>query len=56
MYASPMINGDIAVVVVNWRELDYPEFSFDLNTIGLNIKTDQDYYAVRDLWLRKTVV
>lgn len=31
---APMSNGDVAAVIINWRELDFREFSFDVNEIG----------------------
>jgi hypothetical protein len=27
VYATPLANGDIAVLIVNWRELDYKDFT-----------------------------
>lgn len=29
--ATPMANGDVSAVVVNWRELNYGEFEFNVN-------------------------
>lgn len=35
VYAAPLANGDVAAVVVNWRELNYEGFEFDVTQIGL---------------------
>ena len=35
--AAPMANRDVTAVIVNWRQLDYGEFSFNVNEIDLNL-------------------
>ena len=52
--AAPMSNKDVAAVIINWRELNYGEFSFNVNDIGLDLKADEVYVA-RDLWEHKTL-
>ncbi len=49
-----MSNGDIAAVIINWRELNYGEFSFNVNEIGFEL-TKGETYEVRDLWNHKTL-
>ena len=43
-----MSNGDVAVVLMNWREVTYGEFEIDLKNLGLNSKEYK--ITVRDLW------
>jgi len=52
--AAPMSNGDIAAVVINWRELSYGEFSFSVKDIGFDLQPNESY-TVRDLWQHKTL-
>ena len=52
MYAMPLQNGDVAAVVINWRELDHGEFEFNLKDIGVVAKPN-DHIAVKDLWTHK---
>lgn len=46
-----MANGDVAVVLINWREVTYGEFEIDLTNLGLNGINFQ--IVVRDLWAHK---
>lgn len=53
VYAAPMVSGDIAVLVVNWRELDYGRFEFDMEQV-LGRQLEKTYlYQIRDLWLHQ---
>lgn len=49
-----MKNNDIAAVIVNWRELNHGEFSFNVNDIGLELKAGESY-LVRNLWEKTTL-
>jgi len=54
VYAAPMYNGDIAAVIVNWRELAWNSFSFNLADIGA-VGGPGQVIKVRDLWEHKSL-
>lgn len=43
----PTIKGETIVLIVNWRELNHGEYSFSLESIGIN---HSELKGVRDLW------
>lgn len=49
VWTNKMSNGDIVATIVNWRELSYRDFSFDLSEIGVLPKAHEKV-VVRDLW------
>ncbi len=49
-----MSNGDIAAVVINWRELNSGEFVFNMADIGAAAGTGH-VVAVRDLYEQKNL-
>lgn len=53
VFAGPLSNGDIAVVVVNWSMSDHGEFEFDLETVGVD--TNGGSVVVRDLWKHEDI-
>lgn len=52
--AAPLANGDIVALIVNWRELNYGYFEFDMSLIGITPNEDEEV-EVRDLWNHQTL-
>ena len=52
MYAGPLANGDIAVVVVNWGYFNLGPFTLEFKDIDMSAAT---VATVRDLWAHKDI-
>ena len=48
VYAAPLANGDMAVVVMNWNDVDSGEITFTFVEIGILDKVR----AVQNLWMK----
>ena len=35
MYAAPLANGDVAVVVINWSDVNIGEITFSFTEVGI---------------------
>jgi alpha-galactosidase len=47
VYAGPLANGDIAMVITDWMNSDYGAFEFDLGAVGVRNSLS---VTARDLW------
>ena len=51
VYSAPLANGDIAAVIINWKELNNGPFEFNVADIGITTER----YMVKDLWTHETI-
>jgi hypothetical protein len=54
VYAGPLANGDVAVVIVNWGGSRHGSFEFELSQVGISSDLASSV-AVRDLWLHEDI-
>ena len=50
VYAGPLANGDVAVVIINWGDKDIENFVFSLSEVGVS-----GTVIARDLWKHEDI-
>lgn len=54
MFVTQLSDGDVILVVTNWRAITSDEIYFNLDTLGIKL-FDKEYVHIRDLWAQKDI-
>jgi len=54
VYATTITGGDVVATGINWREIHYKNFVFNLAEIGI-VPTDSQVVEVFDLWTHESI-
>lgn len=53
-YATKVTGGDTVAVIVNWREVDQSEFTFNFEELGV-VPSSTQKVQITDLWTGKVI-
>lgn len=54
VYATSVTGGDVVAMIINWREINYRNFQFNLEEIGV-VPTQGQVVEVYDLWTHEVI-